>query len=101
MASEEELQRAKAKLAALNAINSALTKENEELRDQLEDLRDQLDHASEPKSTSEAEAFELKEEFARRLGEQQRTIDILKDTNQKLQAKVKMQLQAVTPQRRS
>jgi regulator of replication initiation timing len=52
MASEEELQKAKAKLAALNAINSALTKENEELRDQLEDLRDQLDHASEPKSAS-------------------------------------------------
>jgi hypothetical protein len=28
--------------------------------------------------SSEAEALELKEEFARRLGEQQRTIDILK-----------------------
>lgn len=54
MASEQELQKAKAKLAALNAINSALTKENEELRDQLEDLRDQLDHASEPKSASGA-----------------------------------------------
>jgi hypothetical protein len=29
-------------------------------------------------AASEAEALELKEEFARRLGEQQRTIDILK-----------------------
>jgi hypothetical protein len=28
--------------------------------------------------TAELEALELKEEFARRLGEQQRTIDILK-----------------------
>jgi regulator of replication initiation timing len=52
MASGEELHKAKAKLAALNAINSALTKENEDLWNQLEDLRDQLEHASEPKSAS-------------------------------------------------
>lgn len=115
-----------AKLAALNALNSALEQENEQLREDLE-------IAHEPKAESggqhsswcqshvqllfpclccywapthcdwsecgvlalllrwatehavvhvpaEQEALELKEEFARRLGEQQRTIDILKVT---------------------
>lgn len=54
------------KLAALNALNGALQKENEQLQAQLEDV------------PVDEEAAELKEEFARRLGEQQRTIDILK-----------------------
>ncbi|KAF8062760.1 CRTISO2 [Scenedesmus sp. PABB004] len=90
MASAEELQRKlkdavkqyEGKLAALSALNSALQKENEELRADLEE-------ASAPKTDEELDALELKEEFARRLGEQQRTIDILKDTNARLQAKVR------------
>jgi hypothetical protein len=40
--------------------------------------------------TAELEAQELKEEFARRLGEQQRTIDILKVRWQFLCARITM-----------
>eukprot|EP00775_Hariotina_reticulata_P007626 gene7626-7828_t len=81
---KDTVKQYEAKLAALNALNSALQKENEQ-------LREELDEAVQPKTESELEALELKEEFARRLGEQQRTIEILKawDSNQKLQAKVR------------